>query len=83
MNYSFGFTKIKTTTYLLGSAIGFIPVVFINVYAGYELGINLKSDQNLNFTNIFIVIAILGVSFLLIKKLLVKMKLPSFKTFRN
>ena len=41
LNYSFGFTKIKTITYLLGSAIGFIPVVFINVYFGYSISTNM------------------------------------------
>ncbi len=37
LNYSFGFTKIKTKTYFLGSAIGFIPVVLVNVWAGSAL----------------------------------------------
>ncbi|MDF1551328.1 MAG: VTT domain-containing protein [Bacteroidales bacterium] len=37
LNYSFGFTKIKTRDYLLGSAIGFIPVVLINVAGGNAL----------------------------------------------
>ncbi len=44
LNYSFGFTKIKTITYLLGSAIGFIPVVFINVYAGYAISKSIITE---------------------------------------
>ncbi len=41
LNYSFGFTKIKTKTYFIGSAIGFIPVVLLNVWAGNALAKNL------------------------------------------
>jgi len=45
LNYSFGFTKIKTSTYILGSAIGFLPVVFINVWVGNQLAIEtLRSE---------------------------------------
>lgn len=73
LNYSFGFTKIKTTTYLLGSAIGFVPVVFVNVYAGFEIGRNLSSEKSINFMYVIIVMAILGIIILLIKQLVKKM----------
>jgi len=68
LNYSFGFTKIKTLTYLFGSAIGFIPVVFVNVYAGFEIGRNLSPEKSINFTYVFMVIAILAIITLLFKK---------------
>lgn len=74
LNYSFGFTKIKTITYLLGSAIGFIPVVFINVYAGFEIGRTLSSENNMNFYYVFVVIAVLVILYLLTKQLLKKMR---------
>jgi len=82
LNYSFGFTKIKTITYLLGSAIGFIPVVFINVYAGFEIERSIGSENsNLNYiiTTLLILIAIV----LLIKPLLKKANFLNFKTFLN
>jgi len=68
LNYSFGFTKIKTSTYLLGSAIGFIPVVFVNVYAGFEIERNMSAENGINFTYLFIAVAILAV-ILLLKKI--------------
>ncbi len=74
LNYSFGFTKIKTSTYLLGSGIGFIPVVFVNVYAGFEIGRNLSSENNINFNYVFITIAVLGILYFLVKQLIIKKK---------
>ncbi len=37
LNYTYGITSIKTHQYMLGSAIGFIPVVMFNVVVGYFL----------------------------------------------
>lgn len=75
LNYSFGFTKIKTGTYLLGSAIGFIPVVLINVYLGYEINENLSSSQTYDYTQLILPVIILISALFLIKYLLKKFKL--------
>ncbi len=69
LNYSFGFTKIKTTTYLIGSAIGFIPVVFINVYAGFEIDRKLGGTNYLNYDYLIIVTSIVVILILLSKLL--------------
>ncbi|MBN1252080.1 MAG: TVP38/TMEM64 family protein [Bacteroidales bacterium] len=54
LNYSFGFTKIKTSKYILGSAIGFLPVVFINVYSGYLINKSISQPINFNILVPFI-----------------------------
>jgi len=56
LNYSFGFTKIKTFDYLLGSTIGFIPVVLLNVWIGNALMNNLSNG----FGYMFLLIGIIG-----------------------
>jgi len=53
LNYSFAFTKIKTLSYIIGSAIGFIPVVLINVYSGYLININISKPVNIYFILFF------------------------------
>jgi len=75
LNYSFGFTKIKTSTYLFGSALGFIPVVFINVYAGYEINKNLISETPFDYTQLIIPSLLLIGAVFLIRYLLQKFKL--------
>jgi uncharacterized membrane protein YdjX (TVP38/TMEM64 family) len=77
LNYTFGFTKIKTMTYLIGSAIGFVPVVLINVYAGYEIHKNLISTKPFNYMQLIAPLAIVVFAFFLIKYLLKKFKLSS------
>ena len=67
LNYSFAFTKIKTSKYILGSAIGFIPVVLINVYSGYLINISISKPNNL-FILIPVIIIVLTIFFLLRKK---------------
>jgi uncharacterized membrane protein YdjX (TVP38/TMEM64 family) len=49
LNYSFGFTKIKTSSYLLGSAVGFIPVVLFNVWAGNTMANHLKASNHFDY----------------------------------
>jgi len=56
LNYSFGFTKIKTFDYLLGSAIGFIPVVLLNVWVGNALVNNMRNGFSYEFLIIGIVL---------------------------
>ncbi|MCF6240143.1 MAG: VTT domain-containing protein [Bacteroidales bacterium] len=75
LNYSFGFTKIKTLTYLIASAIGFIPVVFINVYAGYEINKNITSSGAFDYTQLIAPAIVMVFVFFLIKFLLKKFKL--------
>jgi len=75
LNYSFGFTKIKTSTYLLGSSIGFIPVVFINVYAGYKINKSLTSSSPFDYTQLIIPAILLVVAIFLIRYFLQKFKL--------
>ena len=75
LNYSFGFTKIKTSTYLLGSAIGFIPVVLINVYAGYEINKNLTTTSPFDYTQLIVPAILLILAIFLIRYLLHKFKL--------
>lgn len=75
LNYSFGFTKIKTSTYLFGSAIGFIPVVLINVYAGYEINKNLTTTEPFDYTQLIIPATVLILAIFLIKYLFHKFKL--------
>lgn len=75
LNYSFGFTKIKTTTYLLGSALGFIPVVFINVYAGNKIGQSLTTETGINYNYLIFGIVILAVIAFLFKSSLKKTNL--------
>jgi uncharacterized membrane protein YdjX (TVP38/TMEM64 family) len=74
LNYSFGFTKIKTGTYLLGSAIGFIPVVFVNVYAGYQIGQNLNMINEINYYYLFGIITAVTIIAFLIKNQINKRK---------
>jgi uncharacterized membrane protein YdjX (TVP38/TMEM64 family) len=50
LNYSFGFTKIKTSSYLIGSAIGFIPVVLFNVWAGDTLTNHFQASNHMDYT---------------------------------
>ncbi len=89
LNYTFGFTKIKTSTYLAGSSIGFIPVVLINVYAGYEINKNIVSEQPFDYTRLIIPAIILGIAIILIKYLINKFKLnntiitPFFAKYKN
>jgi len=64
LNYSFGFTKIKTKTYYLGSAIGFFPVVLLNVWAGDALAKNIFNKLDYKI----IVIGILILGFVLLSK---------------
>lgn len=59
LNYSFGFTKIRTVDYLVGSAIGFIPVVLLNVWAGNELMNNLQNGLSFEFLIIGFILVIL------------------------
>ena len=66
LNYSFGFTKIKTSKYILGSAIGFIPVVLINVYSGYL--INNRISEPVNFPFLILIATIILIVFFLLKK---------------
>lgn len=68
LNYSFGFTKIKTGSYLLGSSIGFIPVVLFNVWTGNEIAEQLKYGFNYNI----ILIGLLLLLFILLGSLLSK-----------
>jgi len=68
LNYSFAFTKIRTSKYILGSAIGFIPVVFINVYSGYLININISKP--INFSLLFFVLSILFFAFLFLKRII-------------
>ncbi len=75
LNYSFGFTKIKTVTYLIGSAIGFIPVVLINVYLGYEINQKLNSSYPFDYTQLILPVIIAIFVLFLIKYLLKKFKL--------
>ena len=63
LNYSFGFTKIKTSGYLLGSGIGFIPVVLVNVFAGNALAGQLKTGIDVHL--LIIVVALLSLFVLL------------------
>jgi uncharacterized membrane protein YdjX (TVP38/TMEM64 family) len=62
LNYTFGFTKISTNSYICGSAFGFIPVVLLNVWAGKTLSSNLKSGFEINIQ----VLTIIFLSFLVI-----------------
>ena len=43
LNYAFSFTSIKLSNYVVGSAIGFIPVISINVSFGYLINIGLEN----------------------------------------
>jgi len=73
LNYSFGFTKIKTQTYFLGSAIGFLPVVLFNVWAGHALANKIYNESGFDYKFILIgVIALIVVYFL--KKFSKKLK---------
>lgn len=67
LNYSFGFTKIKTRDYLLGSSIGFIPVVLINVIGGNTLANQL--DYGFDYRILVFGIVILSLMFIASKKL--------------
>jgi uncharacterized membrane protein YdjX (TVP38/TMEM64 family) len=64
LNYSFGFTRIKTTTYLLGSAIGFLPVVFVNVWVGNLLANETMTSDSFNLNVILGGILIIGLAYL-------------------
>jgi uncharacterized membrane protein YdjX (TVP38/TMEM64 family) len=68
LNYSFAFTKIKTSKYIFGSAIGFIPVVLINVYSGYLINNNISKPINL-YVFIPLIVILLGIFFLVKKKI--------------
>jgi uncharacterized membrane protein YdjX (TVP38/TMEM64 family) len=65
LNYSFGFTKIKTSHYLVGSAIGFIPVVLFNVWAGNVLSNQIESSNGVDYSIIIIGIVLLGLVYIL------------------
>jgi uncharacterized membrane protein YdjX (TVP38/TMEM64 family) len=65
LNYSFGFTKIKTRDYLLGSAIGFLPVVLLNVWFGYSIGNEMVDGVGLNYWIILTGIVGFGLVYLL------------------
>lgn len=63
LNYSFGFTKIKTRNYLLGSSIGFVPVVLFNVWTGNEIAQQIKYgfDYSLIIISlVFLLLILLG-----------------------
>ncbi|MEN8118946.1 MAG: VTT domain-containing protein [Bacteroidota bacterium] len=79
LNYSFGFTKIKTFTYLLGSAIGFIPVVFINVYAGFEIGQKVNSETNISYLYVSIFITLLVTLYIILKNYVKRIPIFSSK----
>jgi len=73
LNYTFGFTKISTSSYFYGSAIGFAPVVLFNVWAGKALADNFKTDFEFDIK--FLLIGVLCLGFLfLFKRIYKKMK---------
>jgi uncharacterized membrane protein YdjX (TVP38/TMEM64 family) len=69
LNYSFGFTKIKTIAYIWGSAVGFVPVVGFNVWLGSTMGSEMEITWRSVLLVVFIGIGVLGLIVWLKKKL--------------
>ncbi|MFN8254076.1 MAG: VTT domain-containing protein [Bacteroidales bacterium] len=63
LNYTFGFTKISTARYIYGSAIGFVPVVLLNVWAGKVISQRIHQPFDFNYRYIIIGVLLVALFF--------------------